>query len=240
MGRRGAGRSSGRPLLTRRTTRGTPSGPRAGRRFGQPKTPPWRPRRDGLARPSFPWSRRRRSDGWSRPTSPNHRPSLPKCLPRSINVPTLPYGRGRPRPPPPKTVVARPWRVRTFVGGGLSLRQTDPTHLRSIGQRLERLGRFVVRQTGKIRVCRIAHMLRWRRALKKASAACRSTPSDFEHTGSIPRRCAVVFEVAKTHRRNTGVARCAPCAGELVAASMAYRTRVKTVVAVRQTAAESR
>ena len=140
----------------------------------------------------------------------------------------------------PKTVASRRWRGRTFVGGGLSLRQTDPTHLRSIGQRLERLGRFVVRQTGKIRVRRIAHTLRWRHALKKASAACRSTPSDFEHTGSIPRRCAVVFEVAKTHRRNTGVARCAPCAGELVAASMAYRTRVKTVVAVRQTAAESR
>ena len=90
----------------------------------------------------------------------------------------------------PKTIASRRWRGRTFVGGGLSLRQTDRTHLRSIGQRLERLGRFVVRQTGKIRVRRIAHMLRWRRALKKASAACRSTPSDFEHTGSISRRCS--------------------------------------------------
>ena len=160
--------------------------------------------------------------------------------PSFYNIPTSPYDRRWPRSPPPKTVASRRWRGRTFVGGGLSVRQTDPRHLRSIGQRLERLGRFVVRQTGKIRVRRIAHMLRWRRALKKASAACRSTPSDFEHTGSIPRRCAVVFEVAKTHRRDTGVARCAPCAGELVAASMAYRTRVKTVVAVRQTAAESR
>ena len=56
------------------------------------------------------------------------------------------------------------------MGGGLSLRQTDPTHLRSIGQRLERLGSFI--------------------------------------------------EVAKTHRRDTGVARCAPCADELVAASI--------------------
>ena len=166
MGRRGAGWSSGRPLLTRRTTSGTPSGPRAGRRFGQPTTPPRRPRRDEPARPSLPWSRRRRSDGWSRPTSPNHRPSLPKWLPRSINVPTLPYGRGRPRPPPPKTVVARPWRVRTFVGGGLSLRQTDPRRLRFFEQSLERLGRFLVRQTGKIRVRRSAH-IRWRRPLKK-------------------------------------------------------------------------
>ena len=133
LGRRGAGWSSGRPLLTRRTTRGTPSGPRAGRRFGQPTTPPRRPRRDGPAPPSLPWSRRRRSDRWSRPTSPNHRPSLPTCLPCFINVPTLPYGRGWPRPPPPKTVVARPWRVRTFVGGGLSLRLFMLRLFRSIG-----------------------------------------------------------------------------------------------------------
>ena len=139
----------------------------------------------------------------------------------------------------PKTVASRRWRGRTFVGGGLSLRQTDPTHLRSIGQRLERLVRFVVRQTGKIRGRRSAH-IRWRCPLKKQARPAGVLPVVLLNTGSIPRRCAVVFEVAKTHRRNTGVARCAPCAGELVAASMAYRTRVKTVVEGQTTAAESR
>ena len=48
---------------------------------------------------------------------------------------------GRVHLPKNRRIVAR--RVRTFVGGGLSLRQTDPTHLRSIGQRLERLGSFI-------------------------------------------------------------------------------------------------
>ena len=51
--------------------------------------------------------------------------------------------------PKNRRIVAR--RVRTFVGGGLSLRQTDPKRLRSIGQGLERIGRLVVRQNGKIR-----------------------------------------------------------------------------------------
>ena len=138
----------------------------------------------------------------------------------------------------PKTIASRRWRGRTFVGGGLSLRQTDPTHLRSIGQRLERLGRFVVRQTGKIRVRRSAH-IRWRCPLKKQARPAGVLPA-ISSTLAPFHVDAVVLEVAKTHRRDTGVARCAPCAGELVAASMAYRTRVKTVVAVRQTAAESR
>ena len=138
--------------------------------------------------------------------------------------------------PKNRRIVAR--RGRTFVGGGLSLRQTDPTHLRSIGQ--PRTPRALRSPTDRQNPSSSKRPHTMEVPPEKASAACRSTPSDFEHTGSIPRRCAVVFEVAKTHRRNTGVARCAPCAGELVAASMAYRTRVKTVVAVRQTAAESR
>ena len=98
----------------------------------------------------------------------------------------------------PKTVASRRWRGRTFVGGGLSLRQTDPTHLRSIGQRLERLGRFVVRQTGKIRVRR----MRRRSASRKKQAP----PEEYRRAGSIPRRCSCFI----WHRRDTGVARCAP------------------------------
>ncbi len=115
MGRRGA---LGRPLLTRRTTRGTPSGPRAGRREGRSTTPPQRSHaaRHARTRPPFSWSRRRRFR-WIQPNAEDDRVHLPQkpshrgeawkdfCGRRSVLAPfnarALPVYRATPRTPRP-------------------------------------------------------------------------------------------------------------------------------------------